>query len=78
MKLQSKDGAMIVDFYPTQMPNGNVSNEWFLKVLTFANETQSEKLVNRIEMKSQVQKRLDLNYQVLDFNTTPQLVDQFV
>jgi hypothetical protein len=32
MKLQSKDGNMVVDFYPIKTPMGDVSKEWYLKI----------------------------------------------
>ena len=77
MKLQSKDGNMVVDFYPIKTPMGNVCEEWFLKVLTFQGETQSKKFVNRIEMNLEVDGYIDHQYQVVDFNTIPQLANPF-
>ena len=79
MKLQSNDGAMVVDFYPIKTPMGNVSEEWFLKVLSFQGETQSKKFLNRIEMKLQLDDYLEreIPYEVVDFNTIPQLANPF-
>ena len=77
MKLQSKDGAMVVDYYPTKNMKGVESKEWFLKILTFMGETQSKDMVNRIEMDIQVNERLDLGYNVIGFNTIPQFVNPF-
>jgi hypothetical protein len=79
MKLQSNDGAMVVDFYPIQTPMGNVSEEWFLKVLNFQGQTQSKKFLNRVEMNLDIENYLNHNipYQVVDFNTIPQLANPF-
>lgn len=77
MKLQSKTGSMVVDFYPIKTPMGNVCEEWFLKVLTFQGETQSKKFLNRIEMNLEVDGYIDHQYQVVDFNTIPQLANPF-
>lgn len=79
MKLQSKTGSMVVDFYPIKTPSGDVSKEWFLKTLTFQGETQSKKFVNRIEMNLEVENYLNhsIPYEVVDFNTIPQLANPF-
>ena len=79
MKLQSKTGSMVVDFYPIKTPMGNVSKEWFLKTLTFQGETQSKKFVNRIEMNLEVENYLNhsIPYEVIEFNTIPQLANPF-
>ncbi len=79
MKLQSKDGNMVVDFYPIQTPTGEVSKEWFLKTLNFMGKTQSKKFLNRIEMNLEIEEYLNHNipYEVVDFNTIPQLANPF-
>ena len=79
MKLQSKDGNMVVDFYPIKTPMGNVSEEWFLKVLSFRGETQSKKFLSRIEMSLQLDDYFErkVPYEVVDFNTIPQLANPF-
>ena len=79
MKLQSKDGSMVVDFYPIKTPMGDVSKEWYLKTLTFMGESQSKKFLNRIEMNLEIQEYLNhtIPYEIVDFNTTPQLANPF-
>jgi hypothetical protein len=79
MKLQSKDGNMVVDFYPIKTPFGDVSQEWFLKTLTFMGKSQSKKFLNRIEMNLEIQEYLNhtIPYEIVDFNTTPQLANPF-
>jgi len=79
MKLQSQDGNMVVDFYPIKTPFGDVSKEWFLKILTFMGQTQSKRFLNRIEMNLEIEEYLNLKipYEVVDFNTIPQLANPF-
>jgi hypothetical protein len=79
MRLQSKDGSMVVDFYPIKTPFGDVSKEWCLKTLTFMGKTQSKKFLNRVEMHLEIQEYLNhtIPYEVVDFNTIPQLANPF-
>ena len=80
MKLQSKDGNMVVDFYPIKTPFGDISKEWYLKILTFMGQTQSKKFLNRIEMNLEIREYLEnltIPYDVVDFNTIPQLANPF-
>jgi len=80
MKLQSKNGSMVVDFYPIKTPFGDVSKEWFLKILTFMGKTQSKKFLNRVEMNLEIREYLNnipIPYEVVDFNTIPQLANPF-
>ena len=72
MKLQSKDGNMVVDFYPIKTPFGDVSQEWCLKTLTFMGKTQSKKF-----LKIQEYLNHTIPYEVVDFNTIPQLANPF-
>lgn len=80
MKLQSNDGNMVVDFYPIKTPFGDVSKEWFMKILTFQGKTQSKKFLNRIEMKLDIDNYLShtIPYEVVGFNTIPQLGNPFI
>lgn len=80
MRLQSKDGNMVVDFYPIKTPMGDVSKEWYLKTLTFMGKSQSKKFLNRIEMNLEIEEYLNnihIPYDVVKFNTIPQLANPF-
>jgi hypothetical protein len=80
MRLQSKDGNMVVDFYPIKTPMGDVSKEWYLKILTFMGKSQSKKFLNRIEMNLEIEEYLNnipIPYDVVKFNTIPQLANPF-
>lgn len=79
MKLQSQDGNMVVDFYPIKTLSGDVSKDWYLKTLTFMGQSQSKKFLNQIEMNLEIQEYLNhtIPYEVVDFNTIPQLANPF-
>ena len=73
MQLTSKDGNMVVDFYPVKFATGEIHNRLMLKVVTFMGKTQSMRLFNRKEMIEACNSRLDIHgYQVTDFLTEPQ------
>lgn len=78
-QLTSKDGNMIVDFYPVKTPYGDISEQWFLKVLTFKKAGQmSKKFLNRVEMLLEIRERLALGYhQTSDNSDLPQLGNPF-
>jgi len=69
----------LVDFYPIKTPFGDVSKTWFLKVLTFMGQSQSKKFLNKVEMNREINEYLNHNvpYEVIDFNTIPQLANPF-
>ena len=80
MKLQSKTDTMLIDFYPIKTPSGNVSKEWFLKTMTFEGKTLSKTFLNRIEMNLEITEYLNnisIHYEVVGFNTIPQLANPF-
>ena len=49
MELTSKDGNMVVDFYPVKDWNDNVINNRILKVLRFRGDKQKKMLITRDE-----------------------------
>jgi hypothetical protein len=79
-QLTSEDGNMIVDFYPVKTPYGDISREWYLKVLTFkeVNNIQSKKFLNRVEMLLEIRERLAMGYvETSDNANLPQLGNPF-
>ena len=54
MELTSKDGNMVVDFYPVKDWNNNLINNRILKVLSFRGDTQKKMLITRDEFYYQV------------------------
>ena len=73
--LQSKDGTMLVGFYPVQTLYGDISKEWFLQVLSWKGVNQiSKKFLNRVEKTLAIRDRLSLEYVVTGDNIDlPQL-----
>ena len=54
MELTSKDGNMVVDFYPVKDWNENTINKRILKVLSFRGDKQKKMLITRDEFYYQV------------------------
>ena len=54
MELTSKDGNMVVDFYPVKDWDNNIINNRILKVLSFRGDTQKKMLISRDEFYYQV------------------------
>ena len=54
MELTSRDGNMVVDFYPVKDFNNNLINNRILKVLSFKGDKQKKMLITRDEFYYQV------------------------
>ena len=67
MELTSKDGNMIVDFYPIKDYNDNIVEDKFLRILSFMGQTQTKRIVSRETMDEDVNNRVnDYDYVVRD------------
>ena len=77
--LHSKDGTMVVQYYPVKTPYGDISQEWCLQVLSWEGvEQMSKKFLNRVEKAVAIRERLALGYLVTADNTNlPQLGNPF-
>jgi hypothetical protein len=77
--IKSKDGTMVVSFYPVKTPFGDVSEEWCLQVLEWDGiETMSKKYLNRVEKLLAIRDRVALGYVFVKDNTnSPQLGNPF-
>ena len=65
MELTSRDGNMVVDFYPVKDWNENVINNRILKVLRFRGDKQKKMLITRDEFYYQVREYVkDSKYNV--------------
>ena len=65
MELTSKDGNMVVDFYPVKNWDGEMINNRILKVLRFKGDKQKKMLITRDEFYYQVREYIkDLKYKV--------------
>ena len=74
MQLTSKDGNMVLDFYPVKFHTGEIHNRLMLKVLTFAGETQSKRYINRKDVQNEVDSRIHgYGYRITRINKEAQL-----
>ena len=74
MQLTSKDGNMVVDFYPVKFATGEIHNRLMLKVVTFMGKTQSKRYINKKDFQYEFDSRVDgYGYQVTDESMIPQL-----
>ena len=73
MQLTSKDGNMVVDFYPVKFADGGIHNRLMLKVVTFIGATQSKSYINKKDFQREVDSRVKgYGYQVTDESMIPQ------
>lgn len=74
MQLTSKDGHMVVDFYPVKFADGKIHNRLMLKVVTFCGKTQSKRYINKKDFQYEFDSRTHgYGYQVTDESMIPQL-----
>ena len=65
MELTSRDGNMVVDFYPVKDWNNNTIHNRILKVLSFRGDRQKKMLITRDEFYYQVREYVkDCKYKV--------------
>ena len=73
MQITSKDGNMIVNFYPVKDWDGQMINNRMLKVLTFRGDTQKKMLITKHEFYHQVKSYVDVHkYNITDESMLPQ------
>ena len=73
MELTSKDGNMVVDFYPVKDWDNTPINNRILKVLSFRGDTQRKMLITRDEFYYQVKQYVEKHkYQITDDSMIPQ------
>ncbi len=77
MELTSKDGNMVVDFYPVKDWNNNIITNQILKVLSFRGDTQKKMLITRQEFYYQVREYIkDCKYKVTSEYMPAQFINQ--
>ena len=59
MELTSKDGNMVVDFYPVKTWDNKLISNRMLKVLSFRGDMQKKMLITRTEFHSQVKEYVE-------------------
>ena len=79
MEVTSRDGNMVVDFYPVKDMNNNLIANRMLKVLSFKGDMQKKMLITRQEFYYQVKEYIkDYKYSVTSEYMTPQFINQEV
>ena len=75
MEITSRDGNMVVDFYPVKSWDGKLISNRMLKVLSFKGDTQKKMIISRDEFYYQVREYIkDCKYSV----TSEHMPAQFV
>ena len=78
MELTSKDGNMVVDFYPVKDLDNNLINNRILKVLSFRGDKQKKMLITRDEFYYQVREYVkDCKYKVTSEDMPPQYISKY-
>ena len=79
MELTSKDGNMVVDFYPVKNWDGEVINNRMLKVLSFRGDKQKKMIITRDEFYYQVREYVkECKYNVTSEYMPAQFINQEV
>ena len=80
MELTSKDGNMIVDFYPIKDWNNNIDPaNRMLKVLSFRGDMQKKMLITRDEFYSQIKEYINTyKYKITSEYMPPQYISKEV
>ena len=74
MQLTSKNGSMVVDFYPVKFATGEIHNRLMLKVVTFCGKTQSKSYINKNDFRREIYSRIEgYGYKVTNGEMIPQL-----
>ena len=74
MELTSRDGNMVVDFYPIKDLNNNLINNRMLKVLSFRGDKQKKMIISKDEFYYQVREYIkECKYKVTSEYMPPQL-----
>ena len=77
MEITSRDGNMVVDFYPVKDMNNNLIANRMLKVLSFRGDTQKKMLITRQEFYYQVREYIkDCKYSVSSEYMPAQFINQ--
>ena len=77
MELTSRDGNMVVDFYPVKNWDGEMINNRILKVLRFRGDKQKKMLITRDEFYYQVREYIkECKYKVTSEYMPAQFINQ--
>ena len=78
MELTSKDGNMVVDFYPVKNLDNTPINNRMLKVLSFRGDTQKKMLISKDEFYYQVREYImQYKYKVTNEDYPAQYISKY-
>ena len=67
MKISSKEGTVVLDYYPLKSWQSNIFPEKYLRILSFKGQTQTKRIVNEAQMNEEILDRVsNYNYNVTD------------
>ena len=79
MELTSRDGNMVVDFYPVKTWDDNLIDNRILKVLSFRGDKQKKMLITRDEFYYQVKEYIkEYKYKITNEYMPAQFINQEV
>ena len=79
MELTSRDGNMVVDFYPVKTWDNKLINNRMFKVLSFRGDMQKKMIITRDEFYYQIREYIkDYKYKVTSEYMPPQFINQEV
>ena len=79
MELTSRDGNMVVDFYPIKDFSNNIINNRILKVLSFRGDMQKKMIISRHEFGHQIKEYIHrYKYKLTSKYSPPQYHSQEV
>ena len=77
MEVTSRDGNMVVDFYPVKKWDGEMINNRILKVLSFKGDKQKKMLITRDEFGHQIKEYIHhYKYKVTSKYSPAQFINQ--
>ena len=67
MKISSKEGTVVLDYYPLKSWQSKIFPEKYLRVLSFKGDIQNKRIVTEEKLDEEVRDRVDnYNYNVTD------------
>ena len=69
MKISSKEGTVVLDYYPLKSWQSNIFPEKYLRVLSFKGDIQNKRIVTEEKLDEEVRDRVDnYNYSITGNN----------
>ena len=67
MKISSKEGTVVLDYYPLKSWQSKIFPEKYLRVLSFKGDTQTKRIVSEAQMNDEILDRVtNYSYNVTD------------